>query len=129
MVVMRTSCVAPTASVAMASPAKQTPEHVFKALRNRRLASAEQADVLRRYLRWRSVNAQIAQIASVHNDKFSALAVAALAMERITLFVMLSRSATASSYLAAAAVFAVMVALAVGVGGTAFYRAWLADRD
>ena len=62
----------------MASPAKQTPEHVFKALRNRRLRSTEQADVLRRYLRWRSVNAQIAQIASVHNDKFSTLAVAAL---------------------------------------------------
>ena len=49
---MRTSCVAPTASAAMAPPAEQTPKHVFKALRDRRLRSSEQGDVLRRYLRW-----------------------------------------------------------------------------
>ena len=62
----------------MASPAKQTPEHVFKALRDRRLRSSEQGDVLRRYLRWRSVNAQISQIAFVHHNLHSTLTVAAL---------------------------------------------------
>ena len=62
----------------MASPAKQTPEHVFKALRDRRLRSSEQGDVLRRYLRWRSVNAQILQIAFVHHNLHSTLTVAAL---------------------------------------------------
>ena len=62
----------------MASPAQQTPEHVFKALRDRRLRSSEQGDVLRRYLRWRSVNSQISQIAFMHHNLHSTLTVAAL---------------------------------------------------
>ena len=53
----------------MAPPAKQTSKHVFKALRDRRLRSPEQGGVLRRrYLRWRSANAQInAACASVRS--------------------------------------------------------------
>ena len=61
----------------MVPPAKQTPKHVFKALRIRRLASPEQGDVLGQHLRWRSVHAKINACAIVHRNLHSTLAVVA----------------------------------------------------
>ena len=73
-VVMRTSCVAPSASAAMAPPRQADAQT--------RLEGAPEptadADVIRGYLRWCSVNAQLNACASVHNGNFSTLAVAAL---------------------------------------------------
>ena len=62
----------------MAPLAQQTPKHVFRALRDRRLRPSEQNGVIARYLRWRSVNAEIQVVASVHRSRHSTLAVAAL---------------------------------------------------
>ena len=62
----------------MASPAKQTPKHVFKAPRNRRLAPSEQNGVLARYLRWQNVNAELRIAGELHRNLHSALTVAAL---------------------------------------------------
>ena len=62
----------------MASPAKQTPKHAFKALRNRRLAPSEQNGALVRYLRWQNVNAELRIAGDLHRSLRSTLAVAAL---------------------------------------------------